>query len=149
MGAPVLNSYQIPALVIVHDLNVEHVPVTPHKTQSPLVVDPNAVLTLPVTPQCFQTVSGWCRKISQLSGAVELSELAAGYLLDCSKAPTPLPPVQSFGVRATERPDHTLILCCTAFNVKQYTRPGRRPRLVRTRRYNFRLHSSISLHPGV
>jgi hypothetical protein len=64
------NSYQIPALVIVHDRNVEHVSVTPHKTQPPLVVDPNAVLTLPVTPQCFQTVSGWCRKISQLGGAV-------------------------------------------------------------------------------
>jgi hypothetical protein len=103
----VLNSHHIPALVIVHDLNVEHVSVTPHKTQPPLVVDPNAVLALPVTPQCFQTVSGWCRKISQLGGAVQLSELAAGYLLDCSKAPNPLPPVQSFALRAAERPDHT------------------------------------------
>ncbi len=41
-------------LVIVHDLDVVRVPVSPHETETPLVVDTDAVLPLPLAAQSFQ-----------------------------------------------------------------------------------------------
>jgi len=45
-------------LVIVHHLHFIRMPITPHKAGSPLVVDANAVLIVPVAFQPLQSVSG-------------------------------------------------------------------------------------------
>ena len=44
-------------LVIIHDLSLEHVAVTPDEANPPLVVDPDAVLTGSVSHQRFQPIS--------------------------------------------------------------------------------------------
>lgn len=45
--------------MVIHDLNVVRVAVSPPETDPPLVVDPNAVLTFPVSCQFFQPIPGW------------------------------------------------------------------------------------------
>jgi hypothetical protein len=105
--------------VVVHDLDVVGISVTPHKTKTPLVVDPDTVLPLPLAAQGFQTVPRRCCQIAQLRGAVQLAKLSTGDPFDGSKATTRLPVVKSPGFRATERPDHLSILYRIAFNVKQ------------------------------
>ena len=106
--------------MVVHDLDVVCISVTPDKTKTPLVVDPDTVLPLPLAPQGFETVPRQCRQIAQLRGAVELAKLSAGDPFHGSKAATRLPVVKSPGFRATERPNHLSIVFRVAFNVKRY-----------------------------
>jgi hypothetical protein len=105
--------------VVVHDLDVVGISVTPYKTKTPLVVDPDTVLPLPLAAQGFQTVSRRRCQIAQIRGAVQLAKLSASDPFHSSKAATRLPAVKSPGFRATERPDHPSILYRIAFNVKQ------------------------------
>jgi len=106
-------------LVVVHYLDVVGIPFTPHKTKTPLVVDPDTVLPLTLAAQGFQTVPRWRCQIAQLRSAVQLAKLSAGDPFHGSKASTRLPAMKSPGFRATERPDHLSILFRIAFNVKQ------------------------------
>jgi hypothetical protein len=46
-------------LMVVHNLNVERILALPAKANPPLVIDADAVLSLPVTFQCFQVVAIW------------------------------------------------------------------------------------------
>jgi hypothetical protein len=43
--------------VVVHNLNVESIPVTPQETDTPLVVDADAVLAFSVALQRFQMIA--------------------------------------------------------------------------------------------
>jgi hypothetical protein len=96
--------------VVVHDLNVVGISITPHKTKTPLVVDSDTVLPLPLAAQGLQTVPWWRCRIAQLGSAIQLAELSACDPLHGSKATTRLPAVKSPGFRATERPDHPFIV---------------------------------------
>jgi len=48
--------------------------ITPNKTDSPLFIDPNRVLRFPITPQCFQLISGRRSQNAQLCGGVKLEQ---------------------------------------------------------------------------
>jgi hypothetical protein len=89
-------------LVIIHNLRFVRVPFPPNKTETPLVVDPNAVLPLPVAAQCLQPIPRRRCQIAQFRGAIQLPQLASPNLLDCPKAAARLTPVKSFGLRAAE-----------------------------------------------
>jgi hypothetical protein len=106
--------------VVVHDLDAVGIPVTPHRTKTPLVVDPDTVLPLPLAAQGFQTVPMRCCQIAQLRGAVQLAKLSARDPFHGSKTTTRQPVVKSLGFRAAERPDHLSIVFRVAFNVKRY-----------------------------
>jgi len=45
--------------MVVHDFNVNGIAIHPSKAYSPLIVDPNAVLSFSVSPQRFQPVRRW------------------------------------------------------------------------------------------
>jgi hypothetical protein len=61
--------------MIVHDLNVVRTVVFPSKTDPPLIVDPDTVLSSPVTRQLFQPIS-WTRgKVTQLHRAIQHNQL--------------------------------------------------------------------------
>jgi len=96
------------------------IPVTPHKTKTPLVINPNAMLPLPLAAQGFQTVAGRRCQIAQLGSAVQLAKLSPGDPFNGPKTATRLPMVKSLGFRTTERPDHLGIVSRSAFNVKRY-----------------------------
>jgi hypothetical protein len=45
--------------VVIDDLDLEGVAVSPFEAEAPLVVDPQAVLPGPITLQCLQMISWW------------------------------------------------------------------------------------------
>jgi hypothetical protein len=45
--------------MVVHDFYVNGIVIHPDKTDAPLVVDPDAVLSFPVSRQRFQSVRRW------------------------------------------------------------------------------------------
>jgi len=106
-------------LVIVHDFNVVSVAVSPHETETPLIVDPNAVLPRSVAMQCFQAIAGRSCQVAQFGGAIQLPKLSPCDPLDSLKAAARLSAVKSLGFRTAERLDHGLIVCCLTFNVKR------------------------------
>ena len=106
-------------LVIVHDFNVVSVAVSPHETETPLIVNPNAVLPRSVAMQCFQAIAGRSCQVAQFDGAVQLPKLSPCDPLDSLKAADRLPTVKSPSFGAAERLDHGLIVCCLTFNVKR------------------------------
>jgi len=105
--------------VIVYDLDLVRVPIAPNETETPLIVDPHAILSLSVAVQRFQAISRGRGQVSQFGGAVQLPKLSARDALDCLKAPARLPMVKSPSLRAAERLDHHLILFWPAVNVKR------------------------------
>jgi hypothetical protein len=62
--------------VIVHDLDLIGVAVVPDEADSPLIVDPHAVLTLPITRERLEAIAGRRSQIIQGARIVQLEELA-------------------------------------------------------------------------
>jgi hypothetical protein len=106
-------------LVIVHDFHVVSVTLSPHEAETPLLVDPNAVLPLSAAMQCFQAIAGRSCQIAQFGGAVQLPEFSPCDALDSLKAAARLPTLKSPSFSATERLDHDSIVYRSAFNVKR------------------------------
>jgi hypothetical protein len=94
--------------VIVHDLNFVSIPLAPTEAKTPLVVNSDTLLPLPLPAQGFQAVPRRRCQIAQFRGAVQLPKLASRDALDSLKAAARLPAVKSPGFRAAERPDHEL-----------------------------------------
>ncbi len=70
-----LRSCQAPS-VIIHDLHVTWPVVRPPEADTPLHVDPNAVLIDAVAPQHFQPVARQCGRVSERLGAVRQDQSA-------------------------------------------------------------------------
>src|SRR5579875_2833619 len=83
----------------------------PHEADPPLVVDPDAVLTGPITFECLQSVARWDMKVIERHRGSQLTKLAQSDSMDSrvDRAHS-FPEPQPFGVLAAERPDHTAIL---------------------------------------
>jgi hypothetical protein len=60
-------------LVIVDNLDIVGIAVVPTKTEPPLIIDANAVLTLSIGGQGFQPVPGRACQVSQDHCTVQLS----------------------------------------------------------------------------
>jgi hypothetical protein len=71
MGAEKVATYR-PWLVIVDNLNIVGIAVVPTKTEPPLIIDANAVLTLSVGGQGLQPVPGRACHVSQDHCTVQL-----------------------------------------------------------------------------
>jgi hypothetical protein len=56
--------------VVIHNLNIKHITVTPPKTQPPLIVYTNAVLSCPIAFQGFQPITGRASQKLQAGGIV-------------------------------------------------------------------------------
>ena len=61
--------------MIIDDLHFKAMPITPNKTDSPLIVDPNRVLPFTIASQGFQLISWRRGQNTQLRGCVELEQL--------------------------------------------------------------------------
>jgi hypothetical protein len=112
-------SHEFP-LVIVDDLYVVGVPFSPSEAQAPLVVDPDAVLSLSAAMQGFQAISRWRPQVTQIGGAVQLPKFSPCNALDGPKTSARLTPVKSPGFGGAERLNHQIRLTRLAFNVKRY-----------------------------
>jgi hypothetical protein len=63
-------------LVIVHELNGVRVAVDPPETDTPLVIDPNAVLPGSIAAQLLQSIAGRRPQVVESDGRIDVPELA-------------------------------------------------------------------------
>jgi hypothetical protein len=92
--------------VIIDDLYLVSVALSPLETDAPLIVDSDAVLTLTVTVQFLQAIAGRDAQVLQRLRVVQHYELATGGVLDALKAWKALAVEERFRVFAPERLYH-------------------------------------------
>jgi len=97
--------------MVVHYFYLLRVACPPKKADPPLVINPDAVLTLPISLQCFKSVRGWQTKIFQYGGSIYRVELHERALLNSGRKLPREPPMEnSLGFPAAERLDHRSIV---------------------------------------
>ena len=108
-------------LVIIDNLDIKGVTVTPPETDPPLLVDPYAVLALPIAFQSLKLIRARNRKVLQISSRVQLLQLHQRPLLNVARktlgvltTPDPL------GLPASKGFDHMTILTRRVSNVQRY-----------------------------
>jgi hypothetical protein len=62
--------------MIVDDLDIEGIPISPNEANSVLVVDPYRALSFAIMFERVQSVIGWNRQVLQLTGRIEHPELS-------------------------------------------------------------------------
>jgi hypothetical protein len=92
--------------MVVHDFDVLGRANRPPKADTQLVIDPDAVLTLPVAPQGLQSVPRRDSQVIEAGGDLELAQLASSYRRAALEAPDALASCESFAIGASERTDH-------------------------------------------
>lgn len=92
--------------MIIHDFHVVRVAASPTETDSPAIVDTDAVLTGSIALQSLQSISWRRGQITQFRRSIKLSQLALRNALELSKAQYALSLMQPLRVRRTEGLDH-------------------------------------------
>jgi hypothetical protein len=92
--------------VIIDDLHLISVTLSPLETDAPLIIDSDAVLTPTGTMKFLQTIAGRDTQVLQRLRVVQHYELATGGVLDTLKAWTALAVEERFRIFAPERPNH-------------------------------------------
>jgi len=96
--------------MVVHDLHIGRIRAGPPEADTPLVIHPNAVLTLAVASKRFQPVSGRRPEIGQCSRRVNLIELPLCHRGNTLQFAAEFAPEHLFGLPVTKRPDHASML---------------------------------------
>lgn len=71
--------------MVVDDFDVVCVSIQPAETDAPLVVDAYAVLSLPVTLERLQPITGRNEQVLQAAGLAQVEEFAPCWSFDCTK----------------------------------------------------------------
>jgi hypothetical protein len=93
--------------VIIDNLNVHRVASVPNETDTPLIIDPYAVLTAPVSVQCLQAVAGRRGQISDLCRAIQLAKFPLSDAFDSVESSAVQPSKKAGGFVAAKRFDHS------------------------------------------
>ena len=105
--------------MIVGDFDVVSVMSAPHETDPVLIVDPDAVMPLPVAVQFFQPVAWWEPQVSQFNRAIEDGELSPGHASG-RRAPSLARSPDFRRLLVGETLDHSPILTVHVNNVNRY-----------------------------
>jgi hypothetical protein len=92
--------------MIVNDLNVISVAVSPKEAYTPLIIDADAALTLAVALQCFQTIPWRNHQIMQGAGTMEVKQLSTRYSFEGPKTRHVPISEQRFRLPGSEGADH-------------------------------------------
>jgi hypothetical protein len=92
--------------VIVHNFYVVGVAVPPLETDTPLVVNSDAVLPDPIALQRLKTIPANLRQIVQARRRIQTREPRAGRCFDATEAPAAESSVKRLGFIAPKRKDH-------------------------------------------
>jgi len=71
--------------MVVNHFDIRAFPIPPHKAYTPLIIDPNTVLTGAFALERFQPIRRGNAQIIQAVGGVEHSQLAASERLDLNR----------------------------------------------------------------
>ena len=69
-------------LMVIDDFNVISVFFLPDKTNTPLIIYSDAVLTFPLPLQAFKVIRGWVSKVTHIFSPVQHAEFSKSYALD-------------------------------------------------------------------
>lgn len=64
--------------MIINNLNIPGLVISPYKTNAPLIVDTNAALSFSIAAQRFQTITGRSAQIVQPYGRIKRKQLFTG-----------------------------------------------------------------------
>ena len=94
--------------VVVDDFHVVGVTIDPSKTNTLLIVDPDAVLAFAIALEGFQPIGRWSAQIIQRRGVLEHTQLATCHGLDiCRQTPGGRSTRDLFRFLVGKVPDHT------------------------------------------
>jgi len=96
--------------VIINDFHILGIPIDPPKTNSPLVVDSDAILPFPIPFQGFQTVPGNSTKFVEGKNRVQVEQSFSGSSLNSLKAKNRLVIEEVCRFSALEGCDHTMMV---------------------------------------
>ncbi len=114
-----LGHHSSPVLVIVHNLYIVGISIVPDEADAVLIVDPDAVLSTPVTRHCLQAIARERCKIAKLGGCMKVLLLPLSHA--CNLLQTAAEPAdeQSLGLRVLERPNRALSIAITSRVIRQ------------------------------
>jgi hypothetical protein len=92
--------------VVVHYLDLLRPAVVPGEADPILVIDPDAVLALPIAAEGLKVIARERAEVLESLRRVELSELALRDTSNGLEATSRSPPKQGLGVSVPEGPDH-------------------------------------------
>jgi hypothetical protein len=92
--------------VVINYLHLLRRAVTPNKADPPLIINPDAVLTLSLAAQSLESVSGYDSQILQCRGIIEHSKLPPCHPSDVPEPAILFAPEQILGLLRAEGPDH-------------------------------------------
>jgi hypothetical protein len=93
--------------MIIDDLDPLRRAFAPNEADSPLIVDPDTMLTLPATAQSLQPVSWNCRHVFQPLGVVQHPKLPPCYRSNLAESAALLALKKLLGLLAAEGSYHT------------------------------------------
>jgi hypothetical protein len=96
--------------VVINNLNSMGTGIAPVEADTPLVIDPNAVLTGSLAFEQFQPVSWWNAQVLKRGCDSKLQQLATSPLLDGFEPLDANTVGEGLGVRTAEREDHASML---------------------------------------
>lgn len=107
--------------MIVGDLHIVGVTISPAKANPPLIVDPDAVLALSISGELFEAVSRRHSEIAQQVSCVKQEELLQGHPVNTLWEPFRALAIEdSLGLWVIEAPNHRTIIMPRVNNVKRY-----------------------------
>lgn len=106
--------------MVINNFDIFRASLGPAEANPELPVDYNTVLTLAVTMQWLQHISGRYFKIIQLACSLELPNFPQGNSLKIDEAFDAASACQLLGVLTLERYDHDSIVTGCVNNVKRY-----------------------------
>ncbi len=93
--------------MIIYNLHSFCMPISPQKTNSPLVIDTDTMFSFAITLQRLKPIRGWKPKILQPDGCVDRIEPHERSLLDLSRKPLhELAIEDSLSIRVSEGLNH-------------------------------------------
>jgi len=93
--------------MIIHNLNIMCIALSPTKANAPLVIDPDAMLSRSVAGQSFQSVPWWDPQRHQIGSGIKHPQFPQRCPLNLmGQFPHILPAKYLFSLRTFERPNH-------------------------------------------
>ena len=105
--------------MIVDDFHIVAMALTPDKTDSPLIIDPNRVLPFPIASQCFQLISRRRSQDAQLRRSVKLEQFPQGDPLKGTEPPAVVIVKELLSFLRAKALNHTHRILRHALYVKQ------------------------------
>jgi hypothetical protein len=97
--------------MVINNLDISGLAADPFETDTPLVIDADAILACSISPELLESVAGNGRQVLQIFCAIEVKQFAASSALDIRRQISRNLPVENlFGFFRRKSLDHALMI---------------------------------------